>query len=173
MTPTTKEEALAAVWAAPDEVRPTLMKQMEIHLAARQQALHALDARVTQAAVILMAAAAVAVTIVLGSDADSAGAKWLAGATVAFAIAGGVCMGALRSNVGVFPGATLGWWNDSPNLGSFSAKDADYALAGYQHKAMDDLARAAERRARTLNLGVRIGFGGALLVGIAAVSHFI
>lgn len=170
MTPTTRDETLKAIWEAPDAVRPLMMAEAARHLAARQQAYHALDARVTQSALLLMAAGAVAATLAFGGEDHVVGRAWAAVAAFAFAVGGVVAMLGVQSGLGLFPGPMPGWWLDVPNFHALKPKDADYALAGQMHEVMESLHRAAARRARCLNVGLGFGAAGAGAMAVAGLA---
>ncbi|OHB30138.1 MAG: hypothetical protein A2790_08975 [Phenylobacterium sp. RIFCSPHIGHO2_01_FULL_69_31] len=141
------------------------------HITALQTASHALDARATQVATIMFAAAAVAASVI-----STAGnlADWLAAGAIAFFVWGGIIsFRGVRSDEFRAPGLAPAWWEGAlVHAQTFNLKDALAWAAKQQQIAIDHICEENLKRSEALNASLRCACIAAVLVAIAAALKF-
>jgi hypothetical protein len=152
-----------------DSVAKFVYEQGTLHLGALQVASHALDARATQVATILFAAAALSAGVI---DAKFSWASFLAVVATACFIWGGlVTFRLLRSDDLRLPGVAPAWWQGALSIPNFSEKDALAWAAKLQQVAIEHFETENAKRADALNASLRLAVIGAVVVGLAAAAR--
>lgn len=167
------ELALEIVHTVPDSVAKFIFEEGVRYAQALQTASHALDARATQVATILFAAAALSAGAI-GQVLNLANV--LAVTSAAFFIWGGlISFRSVQSGEFRTPGLPPAWWvgvlnlpQDSNGQVIFSERDALSWAAKEQQRGIDSNCKENIERADALNASLRAGFAGAVLIGISA-----
>jgi hypothetical protein len=165
--------ALEVVHSLDETVARFVFDEGARHVQALQVASHALDARATQVATILFAAAALAAGVI---EKALSWTSLLAVLSVGFFLWGGIAsFRAVRSDPIHVPGLAPSWWTGALDLlndegkSTLTAIDALSWAARQQQVAINSMCRENEHRAVALNACLRCGVVGACLVGVAAV----
>jgi hypothetical protein len=164
--PTAKDETAQLVYGLPDDVTEFIVTQGAERLRAQQIGVHALDQRITQVAGFQFAAAALAGAV---ASVGAPVALIAAAAAVSFVIGGVVAFRGIRSDPHYPPGLPPLWWKPAADLSEFDVHTARSWLAGYIQDSL--VANDAEdaKRAQHLNVSLRYGIAGAVLVSLAAL----
>jgi hypothetical protein len=167
MTDLKAELAEEIVHSVQDDVARFVLEDGVRHTQALQTAAHALDARATQVAYILFAAAALAASVIDGK------LTWTGVCAVAamgmFIWGGLISFRAVRSDDFRVPGLEPAWWDGALKLGdAFTIKEARAWAARQQQIVIDHICAENVKRADALNASLRAGVGGAVLIGLAA-----
>jgi hypothetical protein len=168
MADSPKELAERAIAHASDDVAAFILSSAEERARGHHATSIALDQRAAQTAGFLMAAAAVAATASVAP-----GGAWvhvLSGAS-AVSFAAGACLAfrAVRSDVHHPPGLPPAWWRHIVDHEEFSLRDARCWAAGAIEQMLETNAAEDRKRGDHLNLALRYGVAGAVLIVVAAV----
>lgn len=137
------------------------------HTQALQTVAHALDARATQVATILFAAAALSAGAI-GTELNL-GSVLAVFATGLFIWGGLISFRGVRSDDFRAPGLPPAWWHGAlPITEQFICKDALAWAAKQQQIVIDHICAENVQRSDALNSSLRAAFLGAIFVGLAA-----
>lgn len=138
------------------------------HTEALQTAAHAIDARATQVATILFAAAALSAPVI-GTELNVSSVLAVF-ATGLFIWGGLISFRAVTSGPFRAPGISPGWWWEGamPRHQEFTVQDALAWAAREQQVMIDHACSENEQRGDALNASLRAGYIGAICVGLAA-----
>lgn len=138
-----------------------------LYLQSLQTNSHALDARATQVATLLFAAAALAIAS-LNRQLSLSNISAAAGALL-FIWGGVTIFRVLRSDDIRLPGVDPAWWQGALKELAFTDKEALAWAARLQQISIETTCRENDERAKALNTGLRFGVGGAVLVGASVI----
>lgn len=160
------ELAEVVVHTLDPDVSRFVLDQGALYLSALQVASHALDARATQVATILFAAAALSASVVGTSLSWS---SVLAALSALFFLWGGIAtFRILRSDPIRLPGVAPAWWQGAMEIQPFTTKEAWAWAARLQQLAIENIECENKERAVALNAGLRLAVVGGCLIGLAA-----
>lgn len=177
LQPTDEEKAelaLEVVHTAPDSVARFIFDEGVRYAQALQTASHAIDARATQVATILFAAAALSAGAI---GTDLIFSNLLAVASTAMFIWGGlISFRSVQSGEFRTPGLPPYWWAEgvlalprtAEDKAKFDTQDALSWAAKELQRGIDANCRENIERGDALNASLRAGFIGAVLIGVAA-----
>lgn len=169
-TPTRKAEvAEETVHSLNPKVARFVFEEGVRHTQALQIAAHALDARATQVATILFAAAALAAGSI-GTKLSWAGFL-AATSTVLFIWGGLICFRSIESTDFRAPGTPPEWWRAAINH-NFTERDALAWAAKEQQIVVDHICAENADRSDALNSGLRLGVAGSIAITVSAVIKF-
>jgi hypothetical protein len=131
----------------------------------------ALDQRATQAAAFLLAAAALAGSLLAVETAGSQ-TKLFAAMSCAFFVIGAACaFSGVRSGKQNVPGIEASWWWAATKLEKFEIADARSWAAGYFEDAVAFNIKEDRNRSKGLNASLWFGLIGGGFVTLAAFSR--
>lgn len=168
MTSFSKDVAMKIHWDASPAIRQVLLTEARTNIQARQSAMIALEQRVSQAGAALFAAAAFAATFAVTFREASFAFSALGGlATIAFTVGAMVSLWGVKAGDIIFPGSSISWWSDCDFLADETNEQADYWVAGQLEQAIESYDKVARLRADHLNLGIKYGIAGGLLIAFS------
>lgn len=167
------ELALNVLHTARPEVARIIFEDGVRHIQALQIASHALDARATQIATILFAAAALSASAI-GTELNLGAI--LAGCSMGFFIWGGlISFRAIQSATFRAPGLPPAWWKgildeprDDKNYAIFTERSAVAWAAQEQQRAIYSVCHENEHRGDAINASLRAAWLGAICIAVAA-----
>lgn len=168
MADPSEEHAAEVVHSLRIDVARFVFEEGVRHTQALQTAAHAIDARATQIATILFAAAALAAGVI--GTTVTASSILAVISTSSFIIGGLITFRAVKSTAFHPPGLAPAWWWEGvmPRYAGFSESDALAWAAKQQQIVINSVCKENEARARAINRSLWFAVGGAVTIGLAA-----
>lgn len=166
-----KQTAIEVAHKLPSSISCMVLELAQERLRAVHASSAALDGRCTQVAAFLLAAAAIAGTMLAGADLAVRTIFCAAISCLLFVVGAAVAFHGVRAEFQHLPGVHSAWWKAALEAKDFSETDARCWIAGLVEDAIKFNCEKDESRARALNWSLRLGVAGGLFVCLAALSR--
>lgn len=171
---TEREEVLGAFRLASESAREKMLEQGQAYLNSRMQMLIALEQRCTQATTLLMAAAAVTMSLTLQAHRDMGAVLCGALAIVSFTVGAGLGFAAIVPGKQLVPGMEPDHWIGVDNLAKLDKQTTEETVIDSIQQTLQSMDRQGARRAVFLRAALAAGGCGvvtlATLGGMLAVG---